>query len=342
MDDLKRTLLLCLFSLSVFAQADTAKPPTHSFQWQVFPYEQSTYDYSGSKLEEYWFLLNRATDYPYPDATYLSSVLDNNPELKLATPEFESIEQLAEDLQQAWRNLFEGNFQAAAQQGYALGPLGHGVAFYSQATYGLRLEADRTRRHALWEDIIERHEQSSKLTQHDIMARYFAFYAMARLSEEISAPVVLTRGYMDTMSSELNEMIIAEPFNVFVLAAKGSMDAGIVRKMGRFMGRMAYGASDEVVENYYTSALAQNRRIANVHLEAAQSLLYIHKRKALKRALEQMRIAAEIEPMSAMEKLDSFHAQQLLRELEEINKKKGIGLREYIKRGTESGKTYYL
>lgn len=340
--DIKRTLLLCLFTLSAFCQAERTESPAHSFQWQSFPYEQSPYDYAGEKLEEYWFLLNRSTDYPFPDKTYLSSVLKANPELKLATPEFESIERLAENLQQAWRELFMGNFQAAAQQGYALGPLGYGVAFYSQATYGLRLEHDKEKRHALWEDIIERHEKSAQLTQHDIMAQYFAFYAMARLSEEISAPVVLTRGYMDTMNEALSQMIQAEPFNVFVLAAKGSMDAGIVRKMGRFMGKMAYGASDEVVENYYTSALAQNRRIANVHLEAAQSLLYIHKRKALDRALEQMRIAADIEPMSAMEKLDSFHAKQLLEELEKIKSKKGVGLRDYIKRGTESGKTYYL
>lgn len=342
MDVTFRFSLLTLMLFSFFSQANGENNPTTDFEWQSFPYEQQGFDYSGDKLQEYWFLLNRSTDYPFPDSSYLTSVLDANPELKLATPEFESIDQLAENLQNAWREFFRGNFQQAAKQGYALGPLGHGVAFYSQATYGLRLEDDKDKRHALWENIIDRHEQTKHLTGHDIMARYFAFYSMARLSEEISAPVVLTRGYMDTLSEELNAMIKAEPFNVFVLAAKGSMDAGIVRKMGHFMGRMAYGADDEVVESYYKAALGQNRRITNVHLEAAQSLLYIHKRKGLDRALEQMRIAAEIEPISAMEKLDSFHAKKLLKELEEIKAKNGVGLRDYIKRGTESGKTYYL
>ena len=342
MTHLLRIMLLGLFVVSSPSYAGDNEVSATEFDWQTFPYEQAPYQYNHEQLEENWYMLTRATDYPFPSDTYLKTVLDGNAELKLATPEFESIEQLAKDLQSAWIEFFKGNFQNATNQGYALGPLGHGVAFYSQATYGLRLESDKDKRHALWEDIIERYEQNTELTQHDIMARYFYFYAMARLSEEISAPVVLSRGYMDTMADELNAMIKAEPYNVFVLAAKGSMDAGIVRKMGRFMGRMAYGADDEVVENYYKAALGQNRRIANVHLEAAQSLLYIHKRKALDRALEQMRIAAEIKPISAMEALDSFHAKELLKELETIKANKGVGLRDYIKRGTEAGKTYYL
>lgn len=342
MSYLVRILLCTAMLMSIPSHADDYDNPITDFEWQSFPYDSSDYNYKGGALEENWFMLNRSTDYPFPDALYLSEVLKSNAELKLATPEFSSVKQLSKDLQNAWRELFKGNYQKAAQLGYSLGPIGHGVAFYSQATYALRLEDNKDKRHALWEDIIERHEPSAALTKHDIMARYFAFYAMARLSEEISAPVVLTRGYMDTMGRELAEMIESEPFNVFVLAAKGSMDAGIVRKMGSLMGRMAYGASDEIVENYYTAALSQNRLIANVHLEAAQSLLYIHKRKALDRALEQMRIAASIEPLTAMEALDSFHAKKLLSELEAIKEKNGVGLRDYIKRGTESGKTYYL
>lgn len=334
-------VLTCLL-ITAFTQAEEFADPVMDFEWQTFPYDTQAYTYTREQLQENWFWLTRATDYPFPDASYLKPLLERNAGLKLATPPFESLDQLAADLQQAWIAFFKGDFQSAAQQGYKLGPLGHGVAFYAQATYGLRLEDNKEKRHALWQNIIERHRQHAELTQHDIMARYFAFYAMARLSEEISAPLVLSRGYMDTMSEELNAMIRAEPYNVFVLAAKGSMDAGIVRKMGRFMGRMAYGADDEVVENYYQAALAQNRQIANVHLEAAQSFLYIHKKKALDRALEQMRIAAGIKPISAMERLDSFHAKTLLKELEAIKAKNGVGLRDYIKRGTESGKTYYL
>lgn len=337
-----RAIVFSMLAVTAVAQAEEIQNPVIDFEWQSFPYEPEPYTYTHEQLQENWFWLTRATDYPFPDSSYLKTVLQGNENLKLKTPPFESLEQLASDLQSAWIAFFKGDFQTAAKQGYKLGPLGHGVAFYAQATYGLRLEDNKEKRHALWEDIIERHQEHAELTKHDIMAQYFAFYAMARLSEEISAPTVLSRGYMDTMAHELGAMIEAEPYNVFVLAAKGSMDAGIVRKMGRFMGRMAYGANDEVVENYYKAALGQNRQIANVHLEAAQSFLYIHKKKALDRALEQMRTAAEIKPISAMEKLDSFHAQQLLKELEAIKANNGVGLRDYIKRGTESGKTYYL
>ncbi len=135
-------------------------------------------------------------------------------------PDYKSVNKATSILQMAWIAFFEGNFQKATQLGYSLGPLGHGVAFYAQVTYASRLENDIEKRHALWDDVLSRHKAHHSLTQFDVMTRFFAFFAMARLSEEIAAPLVLTRGYIGSMQKDLLELNALDPNNIFVLAAQ--------------------------------------------------------------------------------------------------------------------------
>ena len=185
-------------------------------------------------------------------------------------------------------------------------------------------------------------KKAKHLTGYDTMTRFFAFFAMARLSEEIAAPLVLTRGYIGSMQSQLEELIALEPKNVFGLAARASMDAGIVRKMGKMMGRLTYGADEQVVEDFYGRALAENKVIPNVHLEYAQSLLYMNGKKKLDQAIEHMTLASSVVPQYVMEALDVNHAKRLLGDLLEIQAKNGYGLRDYVKRNTDKEKKYYF
>ena len=120
------------------------------------------------------------------------------------------------------------------------------------------------------------------------------------------------------------------------------MDAGIVRKLGKFMGGITYGADDAVVKEFYDKALKQNKVIPNVHLEYAQSLLYIQGKAALPEALKHMEIASEVRPKYAMEELDVRHAKKLLNELIDINSKGGYGLKDYVRRNTDKEKKYYF
>ncbi len=336
-----RSVLLLLLTPVCFA-LEGADDLINKDQWRVFPFDNAEYQLTRSSLKKNWQYFQRSTQYPFPDIEYISRLLTGNPALKASIPNNVSNTKVVKILQTAWIAFFEGDFQRAAQLGYSLGPIGHGVAFYSQTTYASRLEPDTTKRHALWEDVLTRHERSKHLTQHDSMTRFFAFFSMARLSEEISAPLVLTRNYVGKMQQALLELNSDEPDNVFALAARGSMDAGIMRKLGKLMGQLTYGVSADVVEEFYEKVTVLDKKIPNVQLEYAQSLLYIYGKKQLTRALKHMRIASDVKPAYAMEALDVIHAKKLLEELMAIDNRNGYGLRAYVKRNTDMEKKYYF
>ena len=153
--------LLAVFGVTgVNASELTSHQLLFDYQWKSTPESVSQFSVSKANLKQSWPNFHRATEYPFPDARYLSSLFRNSPELKQSIPSFTTTKSLASDLQSAWIAFFRGEFQKAAQQGYALGPIGLGVAFYSQVTYASRLESDETIRHQLWEDVINRHEKS--------------------------------------------------------------------------------------------------------------------------------------------------------------------------------------
>ncbi len=335
-------VLLFLLSPICLSQDLTIDDLINKEQWHAYPFDNKNYVLTRSALKKNWRYFQRSMSYPFPSERHVSNVLTENPELKASTPKNLSTLKIARTLQNAWIAFFAGNFQQATQLGYSLGPIGHGVAFYSQTTYALRLEPNADKRHALWLDVVARHEKTKSHTHHDNMARFFAFLAMARLSEEIPAHIVLARNYIGKMQQVLQELNADDPENVYALAARGSMDAGIVRKLGKLMGRLTYGASPEIVEEYYQKVTDLNKKIPNVQLEYAQSLLYMYGKKQLKRALKHMQIASEVQPVFAMEALDVLQAKTLLAELKEIDKKKGYGLRAYVKRNTDMKKKYYF
>ena len=310
--------------------------------WRAFPFDKKEFHLTPNNLKKSWPYLHRASRYPFPDAAHIDKVLTQNPELKSAIPHFQSFSKTAETLQKAWIAFFKGQFQKATQLGYSLGPLGHCVAFYAQSTYASRLETNKQKRHALWEDVLNRHEQSKTLTQYDMTTQFFAFYSMARLSEELAMPTVVTRDYLNKMQQTLAELNAKDPEHIFVLAALGSMDAGIVRKLGKLMARLAFDANHESVERYYQQAITQRKKLPTVHIEYAQSLLYMYGKKRLEDAIRHMAIASEVEPQYALESMNIFKAKKLLSELNVIRDKNGYGLRKYVKRNNASEKNYYF
>ena len=333
--------LLLLLNPLCFGQS-LAHDLIYKDQWREYPFDNQVFQLTRIELKKNWQTFHRAPDYPFPNVAYVSNLLRNNEKLAASIPSEWSLNQVVTTLQNAWIAFFVGDFQQATQLGYSLGPIGHGVAFYSQTTYASRLEPDADKRHALWEDVLNRHAAAKDFTRYDSMTRFFAFFSMARLSEEISAPIVLARNYVGKMQQALIELNIDDPQNVFVLAAQGSMDAGIVRKLGKLMGQLTYGANPEAVEEYYQKVTVLDKKIPNVQLEYAQSLLYMYGKKQLKRAMTHMRNASEVQPAFAMEALDVLQAKKLLAELTAINNKNGYGLRAYVKRNTDMEKKYYF
>jgi len=335
------SIILLVFSPISFCQA-LESDLIYGDSWKAFPFDKKEFHFTPKTLKENWPYLHRASNYPFPDAPYLAKLLSQNTELKNAIPHYQSINKTAATLQEAWIAFFKGQFQKASQLGYSLGPLGHCVAFYAQSTYASRFETNKQKRHALWEDVLARNELSKAFTQYDVNTQFFAFYSMARLSEELAMPTVVTRDYLNKMQQALAQMNAQDPDNIFVLAALGSMDAGIVRKLGKLMARLAFDANHESIEMHYNKAINQHKGLPTVHIEYAQSLLYMYGKKKLDEAIQHMRLASETQPRYALEAMNTFKAKKLLAELTLIKEKNGYGLRKYVKRNSASEKNYYF
>ncbi|MEZ1441202.1 hypothetical protein QVM41_33770, partial [Pseudomonas shirazica] len=90
-----------------------------------------------------------------------------------------------------------------------------------------------------------------------IVAPFGSVYAQARLAEELSGPVVLKRGYTSEIPKELDALLARQPNQPFALALYGGYEAGVIRKVGKLVGKMTYGVSADKMEQYFARSFRQ-------------------------------------------------------------------------------------
>ncbi len=311
---MRRTLLALLAACSLNAAA--------ADNWQPFPYDQSNYDYAGDKLRQAWPQLTRGfgSDYPFPDAAWVTRMASRYPKALepsvsadsgfSASPEQAAA--YAGKLQEVWRRLFRGDFAAAKQQGLALGVGGQVPAMFAQVIYAMFLVPEQAEKHRLLEEVIEYTDHAGELVQADSVAQFGRVYAKARLGEELSVPVVLKRGYTAQIPSELQALLAKQPQQPFALALYGGYEAGVIRKVGKLVGRITYGVSADQMEQYFSRSFQARDDLPIGHYEYANALAYVYGDDAQEQALQHLKRAVAIQPINAIEALEVAHARQLL------------------------------
>ncbi len=309
-----RVLLFALFSL--FSLGVLADPG-----WKPFPHDQSTFDYSGDKLREAWPRLTRGFgDYPFPDAAWVQQMASTYPEALQQTLDGDTgfsgqpgeAQQYAERLQDVWRAVFRGDFAAAKAQGMALGVGGQVPAMYAQVIYAMFLADNREEKHRLLEEVVTHTKNAGDLAKADSVALFGGAYAKARLGEELSVPVVLKRGYTTQIPKELDALLSAHPKHPYALALYGGYHAGVIRKVGKMVGRMTYGATADKMELYFQRSFQQSDDLPIGHYEYANALNYVYGDDEEQKALEHLQRAVSLQPANAMEALEIAHAKKLL------------------------------
>ncbi|UVE18584.1 hypothetical protein NVV93_04080 [Pseudomonas sp. LS44] len=294
--------------------------------WKPFPYDQSDYDYSGDKLRQAWPQLTRGfgANYPFPDANWVINTARQNPKALAAVtatsgftgkPEEAAI--YAGKLQDIWRLVFRGDFAQAKQQGLALGVGGQVPAMFAQVVYAMFLTPDQAEKHRLLEEVIEYTDQAGELVQADAAAQFGRIYAKARLGEELPVPVVLKRGYTSQIPEELDALLAKQPRQPFALALYGGYEAGVIRKVGKLVGKMTYGVSTEKMEQYFSRSFTAADDLPIGHYEYANALLYVYDEDEQQKAIDHLKRAVAIQPINAMEALEVAHAKQLLAQQEQ-------------------------
>ncbi|MCW1935928.1 hypothetical protein OMD46_05760 [Pseudomonas sp. MDMC_285] len=310
---MRRLLIALLATCSLSAVA--------ADNWKPFPLDRSAYDYSGDKLRQAWPQLTRGFgDYPFPDADWVMSMASQHPQAVGKTVAAgtgfsgkpEEAEPYAQKLQEVWRLMFRGDFAQAKEQGMALGVGGQIPAMFAQVIYAMFLVPDQTEKHRLLEEMFAYTDDAGELIQADIIAQFGRVYAKARLGEELSVPVVLKRGYTSQIPQELDALLAKQPKQPFALALYGGYEAGVIRKVGKLVGKMTYGVSADNMEQYFQRSFQARDDLPIGHYEYANALSYVYGDDEEDKVIEQLKRAVAIKPISAMEALEVAHAQKIL------------------------------
>lgn len=316
---MRRFLLALLAVFSLNAVADDT--------WKPFPYDQSAFDYSGDKLREAWPRLTRGfgANYPFPDADWVVSMATKHPDALEKTvaagtglsgkPEETQI--YAEKLQDVWRKVFRGDFAQAKKDGLALGVGGQVPGMFAQVLYAMFLVPNQDEKQRLLEEVISYTDEAGPLLNADPIAQFGRTYAKARLAEDLPVPVVLKRGYTGDIPRELDALLAKQPNQPFALALYGGYEAGVIRKVGKLVGKMTYGVSADKMEQYFARSFRAADDLPIGHYEYANALGYVYGEDEEQKALEQLKKAVAIKPINAMEALEVAHAQQLLKKAQQ-------------------------
>ena len=316
---MRRFLLALLAVFSLNAVADDT--------WKPFPYDQNTFDYSGDKLREAWPRLTRGfgANYPFPDADWVVTMATKHPEALERTVTAgtgfsgkpEEAQVYAEKLQDVWRKVFRGDFAQAKKDGLALGVGGQVPGMFAQVLYAMFLAPNQDEKQRLLEEVISYTDEAGPLLNADPIAQFGRAYAKARLAEDLPVPVVLKRGYTSEIPKELDALLAKQPNQPFALALYGGYEAGVIRKVGKLVGKMTYGASVDKMEQYFARSFLAADDLPIGHYEYANALAYVYGEDEEQKALEQLKKAVAIKPINAMEALEVAHAQQLLKKAQQ-------------------------
>jgi hypothetical protein len=294
--------------------------------WNDTPFDTSYFAYTDEQIKEKWPDLMEGLRAPYPDVDLIKYAIANYPGLTEGIDEelVNNPEQLQEKAMEVWSLFFAGEFQKARERGLKLGPLGMMPGAFGQTYYAMYLADRKSTKDMLLQDIINTVDsfdgaiQRMKNDEREDIRKFAAFailgkaYAMARIAEEAPIPVAVARGYIRKIKKYANEVLDLVPDHPLGHAFLAGVDSGIMRRVGKFTGRMTYGARTTVVKDAFDKALETASDYAIVQYEYANSLIYMNRKRELNTAMRHIEKATKLQPAMAMEALDSMYAYKRL------------------------------
>lgn len=275
-----------------------------SSKWAPFPHDAKAYAYAGDALKKAWPALHAGDQEPYPDEKRAKALIAAaGKAAKGITPD-----DLAQQLQDAWRAFHRGDFQTAYETGEALGPLGASVAVKAlgiHATYLVDDEAEQ----------LKRFEQAAKLAEAAIKAlpdeansHYRHAFALGRYSQGLSIAKALKQGIAGKVRTSLDATLELAPKHAEAHTALALYHAEIIGKIGAMIGGLTYGAKASEAESHIKTALKLTPESPIAHVEYANVLLLLHGDKKEDAAAAAYEKAGKLKPRDAMEALDAAHA----------------------------------
>lgn len=275
-----------------------------SSKWAPFPHDAKAYAYAGDALKKAWPALHAGDQEPYPDEKRAKALIAAAGKAAKGI----TVEDLAQQLQDAWRAFHRGDFQAAYEAGEALGPLGASVAVKAigiHATYLVDDEAEQLKR---FEQGAKLAEAAIKALPDDANSHYRHAFSLGRYSQGLSIAKALKQGIAGKVRTSLDAALELAPKHAEAHTALALYHAEIIGKIGAMIGGLTYGAKASEAESHIKTALKLTPDSPIAHVEHANVLLLLHGDKKEDAAAAAYEKAGKLKPRDAMEALDAAHA----------------------------------
>lgn len=298
---------------------------SHS-QWQSYPDNLQQFDYAGEKLAQNWPTLAAATGLPWPDAHFIESMMLEFPDLAerlkvLAQAEGASealkaslkkdYQPLALAVQQVWRLHYEGKYQHAYETGLTLGPAGIFPAMYAKLIHTTYLIKDKETKAAQFEEVDKVISEILPFANNYAFILFGDSYQKARRLELMSTTAATASGLLGPTQDNLTALHQADPDNPLYSAMLAGIDAGIIERVGSFVGGMTYGADEDKALQLFQSALTIQPKLAVLYHEFAQVLLRLDNSDHKELLSSTLASCMQLEVFSAEEALNQLGCKNL-------------------------------
>jgi hypothetical protein len=292
---------------------------TFAADWQPYPAELPQFDYSDSRLQEFWPQLNQGPGLPYPDETFLRDMMATYPQLAEFTlalarqpdahPALQALlnddlQPLATASQQVWRLHYEGRFQQAYELGKQLGPAGAIPALYSKLMYAALIVQDKDTKLATFREAAAESERLLPLAPDYAFAEFGLAYAHARILELLDTSAATATGFLGDTQDAMANLQERYPQQALYPAMLGGLHAGVVERVGSFVGRITYGSTESRALAAFSRALELQNQLPVIYNEYVNALARLDEDKYHDSMITLLQQCVKLPVLSAEEALN--------------------------------------
>lgn len=319
-----RFLLLLILPSIVVSTRVYAEP------WPAYPKDLPTFDFSGEKLKQNWSQIAKVTHLSYPDAKIILKELKQRPKLyeKLkqeaqkanAHPAIKALvkgdaQPIAKNIQDIWRDHFSGRFEMAYNKGIKLGLLGNIPALHAKLMTAILLVEDKDKKLNMLKEVEAVITKNVELSQGMPFVTFGQVYARMRILELLSTSAATSTGYVSASKDTTKKLQAQFPKRAIYPAMLGGMYAGIVERVGSFMGNIAYGATQKRAIKQLDKALQLESGLPVIYNEYARALARMDADKHKKEIIRLLKTCLTLTPSNAEEALNHSQCRQKLQHL---------------------------
>lgn len=321
--------LVLMTTLSVNAvelkiNADIQEALRVKADWAPYPKDLPQFDYSGDKLHKNWDFLSTGIQLPWPDVTFMRNMMESHPPISVyliatakqpnAHPALVAVldknyEPLATAMQQVWRLHYQGDFQESYELGIKLGPVGILPALYSKLihnTFLIGSDEEKARRYV---DVSKITTELLSLAPEYLFLIFADVYQKTRRLEMLSTPDALSSGLVSKSQDAIRKLHKEKPTNVLYAAFLAAFDAGVIERVGNFVGSVTYGTDEDRAIKLFKQTIVSAPHLAVLFNEYAQIMIRLDENGYKNKITRVLNDCLDIEVFSAEEALNQQQCQ---------------------------------